>query len=104
MKEKGFDLREYLSRNWATLGPKIEGKLNFFAGEMDNFYLNLAVYLFEDLLRQTKEPHYPGRFAYGRPKKGHNWHLTTWADLIREMAEHVKRNAPAGENTSLWNY
>lgn len=104
MKEKGYDLREYLSRNWTNLGPKLEGKLNFFAGEMDNFYLNLAVYLFEDFLRQTVKPHYPGRFTYGRAKKGHNWHLSTWADLIKEMAEHVKQHTPRGEDISWWNY
>jgi hypothetical protein len=104
MRENGFDLREYASRNWATLGPKLEGKLNFFAGEMDNFYLNLAVYLFEDFLRSTSTPEYPIRFEYGRPKKGHNWHAFTWAQMLREMAEHITKQAPAGEDTSAWKY
>ena len=41
-REHGYDLTEYTRRNWPTLGPKLVGKLNFFSGEMDNFYLNLA--------------------------------------------------------------
>jgi hypothetical protein len=104
MRENGFDLTEYTRRNWATLGPKLVGKLNFFSGDMDNFYLNLAVYDFQAMLAQTKDPHYPGRFEYGRPKKGHNWHLTDFSEMIREMAEHVKKTAPAGEDSAQWSY
>jgi hypothetical protein len=33
-------------------------------------------------------------FAYGRPMKGHSWHAKNFADMLRDMAEHVKRNAP----------
>jgi len=104
MRENGYDLREYAGRNWAALGPKLEGKLNFFAGEMDNFYLNLAVYLFEDFLRSAPAPQLPIRFEYGRPKKGHNWHPFTWAQMLREMAAHITKQAPPGEDTSFWNY
>ncbi|HEY0943004.1 MAG TPA: alpha/beta hydrolase-fold protein [Steroidobacter sp.] len=103
-REHGYDLTEYTRRNWPTLGPKLVGKLNFFAGEMDNFYLNLAVYDFEAMLRDSKDPHYPGRFEYGRPKQGHNWHLTDFAEMIREMAVHVKQHAPAGTDTASWGY
>ena len=101
MRENGYDLTEYTRRNWATLGPKLVGKLNFFSGEMDNFHLNLAVYDFEAMLAQTSNPHYAGRFEYGRPKKGHSWHLTDFAEMIREMAAHVRKSAPPGENTRL---
>lgn len=104
LRDHGFDLRECASRNWTKLGTKLVGKLNFFAGEMDNFYLNQAVYLFEDFLQSTTDPHYSGRFEYGRPEKGHNWHLDHWADMLREMAEHIKHRAPSGENTAVWNY
>jgi len=103
-RENGFDLTEYARRNWPTLGPKLVGKLNFFSGDMDNFYLNLAVYDFEAMLAATKDPHYPGRFAYGRPKKGHSWHLTDFSEMIREMGAHVKKNAPAGDDAAQWNY
>ncbi len=103
-REHGYDLTEYTRRNWPTLGPKLVGKLNFFSGEMDNFYLNLAVYDFEAMLKETKEPHYLGRFEYGRPKQGHSWHLTDFAEMIREIGAHVKKNAPAGADVASWNY
>jgi len=104
MRDNGFDLRVYAERNWSTLGPKIIGKLHFFAGDMDNFYLNLAVYRFEEFLKSTKDPHYPGRFVYGRPMKSHSWHAWTWAGMVEEIAEYIRRNAPADENVAAWNY
>ena len=103
MKENGYDLREYAQRNWATLGPKVAPKLHFFSGDMDDFYLNLAVYRFEDFLKSTPD----GKtvpFTYGRPMKGHSWHAMTWADLVRQMGAHVQKNAPAGEDTKAWWY
>ena len=104
MRENGYDLRDYAQRNWSTIGPKLVGKLHFFAGDMDDFYLNLAVYRFEDFLKGTTNPHYEGQFTYGRPMKGHSWHAWTWAEMVRQMAAHMKRNAPAGEESAAWSY
>src|SRR5690606_37880242 len=56
MRENGYDLREYAERNWATIGPKLAGKLHFFSGDMDDFYLNLAVYRFEELAKSATNP------------------------------------------------
>lgn len=100
----GYDLTAYVRDNWATLSPKIAGKLVMIAGEMDDFYLNLAVYGFEDTVRELGGESYPIRFEYGRPKKGHNWHHTTWEGAVREMVDHVRANAPAGADTAQWNY
>jgi putative esterase len=104
MREHGYDLREYAQRNWATIGPKLIGKLHFFCGDMDDFYLNLAVYDFEAFLKSTANPHYEAEFTYGRPMKGHSWHAFPWQELVRRMAEHVRRNAPGGEGSTAWNY
>lgn len=92
MRDQGYDLREYTQRNWSTLGPKLVGKLHFFAGDMDDFYLNLAVYRYEEFLKSTTNPHYEGEFTYGRPTKGHSWHAWTWADFVRRVAAVVKAN------------
>jgi hypothetical protein len=97
MRDNGYDLRHYAEKNWATLGPRLAGKLHFIAGDMDNFYLNLAVYLFEDFARRSTSPNCDATFEYGRPMKGHSWHSKNFAELLREMAEQVKRNTPAGE-------
>ena len=90
--------------NWRTLGPQLNGKLNFFAGEQDDFYLNLGVYNFQDMLREQQDPPAVARFEYGRPKKGHNWHLTDFSEMVREMAAHIRRTAPEGADAGQWNY
>jgi hypothetical protein len=104
MRDHGFDLRAYAERNWATLGPKLPGKLHFFAGDMDDFWLNLAVYRFEDFLKASANPHVDADFTYGRPTKGHGWHAWTWAEFVRRVGAAVRAAAPAGESTSAWNY
>jgi hypothetical protein len=104
MREHGYDLRDYIENNWPKIGPKLVGKIHVFCGEMDSYYLNLAVYLLEDLLRITTNPYYAGSFKYGRPMKGHGWQPTTNAGLIRIMAKHITDGAPQRENTSDWNY
>jgi hypothetical protein len=102
MRENGYDLRDYAERNWATIGPKLAGKLHFFAGDMDDFYLNLAVYRFEDFAKATTNPRSDATFTYGRPMKGHSWHAWTWAQMVYDMGNHIRKNAPAGENTVQW--
>jgi hypothetical protein len=34
--------------------------------------------------------------------KGHGWQPMTNADLLREMAAQIAKNAPAGEPTASW--
>jgi hypothetical protein len=104
MRDNGYDLRAYAEKNWPTLGPKLAGKLHVFAGDMDDYWLNLAVYRFEDFLKGTTNPHSDAEFTYGRPMKGHSWHAWTWADFIRLAAAKVKANAPAGEDHAQWHY
>ncbi|MFC2170326.1 hypothetical protein ACFLRM_07210, partial [Acidobacteriota bacterium] len=102
-----YDITNYLRKNWATVGPKLVGKINLFCGRMDNFWIEQAVYLFEDFLKTTKNPHYTGRFEYGA-KGAHGW--SPWREkgdaggMYREMAEHIIKIAPQGENTMQWNY
>lgn len=96
MRENGYDLREFAERNWNELGPKLRDKLHFFCGDMDDFYLNLAVYEFEEFIEHAEGGGDVASFTYGRPRKGHSWHATTWADMVRAMAEHIRQYAPAG--------
>jgi hypothetical protein len=104
MRDSGYDLRAYAEKNWATLGPRLAGKLHFFAGDMDDFHLNLAVYQMESFLKSTTNPKSDATFVYGRPAKGHSWHAQTWADFVRLVSAAMVRNAPAGENTRAWRY
>ena len=102
MNEHGYDLRAYLERNWSRIGVQLAGKLHVYCGDEDGGYFNLAVYLLEDFLRSTKEPHYPGTFTYGRPLKGHGWQPMTNADLVKLMAEHIRAHVPMNESQHWW--
>ena len=104
MRDHGYDLTAYLKQNWPKVGPQVVGKIHIDVGDMDNYYLNLAVYDLQEFLKTTQSPHVEGEFAYGRPEKGHGWESMTQENLIRAMAEHIARNAPSGENTSQWQY
>lgn len=102
--DHGYDLTYYVKKNWHTLGPEIIDKIHIYVGDGDNYYLNLAVYKFQDLLEQTHNPHYAGTFKYGRPMKGHGWQPMTTGDLFKMMARHITKHAPKGTNTNLWKY
>ncbi len=103
MRDHGYDLSYNIRTNWATLGPKLRGKIHVYVGDMDNFYLNLAVYKLEEAMKALKDPPCDCDFQYGRPMKGHGWQPTSTANLVRWMAEHVEKNA-GGEDVKQWNY
>ena len=92
-KAHDYDLRDYLERNWVTLGPKLKGQLHVFVGDMDTFYLNLAVYRLEEFLKRAR-PAAAAEVAYGRPLKPHGWQPWTNAQLMRIMARHIERHRP----------
>jgi hypothetical protein len=104
MRDNGYDLLAYARENWRTLGPKLQGKLRFFVGDMDQYYLNLAVYSWEDFLAGTSSPRSDATFVYGRPMMGHSWHAWTWRQFGREVGAAIRADAPPGEDTSAWNY
>ncbi|MBL9207401.1 MAG: hypothetical protein JNN01_20135 [Opitutaceae bacterium] len=104
MRANGFDLREYLARNWTRLGPKLAGKLHVCAADMDAFYSHLAVRLLEEFLVTSKDPHVEATFQYGPPGSTHGWRPTTHAELIRTMARHIERAAPDTAKLDEWHY
>lgn len=104
MRDRGYDLRYYVETNWPKIGTQLVGKLHLYCGDMDNFYLNLAVYLFENFLAATHDPFYAGSFEYGRPMKGHGWAPMTRSELIKMMADQITKNTPGGEDAARWRY
>jgi Putative esterase len=90
-----FDLRYYLERNWAEVGPKLVDKLHVYAGTMDNFYLNVSTRLLEDWLETTTDPHYAGDFEYG-VGAGHCWSGdVSTSQRLREIAAYLLEKKPA---------
>ena len=67
-----FDLGYILRRDWKTLGPKVRGKLKIYVGDMDNYYLNNAVYLVEDFLKSVNDPPADAEVDYG-DRAEHCW-------------------------------
>ncbi len=80
-----FDLTLYLKKNWTTIGPTLAGKVHTYVGDMDNHYLQLAVYLMEEEAAKLDGPKANFTFEYGRPKKPHGWQPMTNAELIKMM-------------------
>src|SRR2546423_745386 len=104
MRDNGYDLRYYLAQHWPTIGPQLVGKIHVDVGDMDNFYLNLAVYDLQAFLDSVSTPRAQAVVRYGRPEKGHGWQHTSEANLVREMADFITAHAPAGENSAQWKY
>ena len=52
--------------------PKLKGKIDIYCGDMDNYYLNNAVYLGIDFLKNTKNAFYDGEVDYG-DRAEHCW-------------------------------
>ncbi len=104
MRDHGYDLRYYLAQHWSTIGQQLVGKIHVDVGDMDNFYLNLAVYDLQAFLDTVSTPQSHSEFHYGRPEKGHGWQHTSEANLVREMADFITAHAPPGENSAQWKY
>jgi hypothetical protein len=109
-----YDLSHILQRDWATLGPKLEGKIHVYCGTMDNFYLNNAVYLLEEFLKGTTNPFYGGEVDYG-DRAEHCWNgdHTRPNALSRlrynqmyapKILARISATAPAGADTVSWRY
>ncbi len=91
MRDNGYDLRYNLEKNWAKIGPDLAGKIHVYCGDMDNYYLNLAVYHLEDFLKAAENPRAEAVFEYGRPMKPHGWQPFTNAELVRMMERHINK-------------
>jgi len=114
MKEN-YDLGHILRRDWSRgLGKKLQGKISIYCGDMDNYYLNNAVYLVEDFLKSTKEPAYGGEVAYG-DRAEHCWNgdptrPNAYSRLryiqmhAPKMLKRIEASAPAGADTKSWRY
>ncbi|CAN5892143.1 hypothetical protein BH23GEM7_BH23GEM7_14540 [soil metagenome] len=112
---ENYDLSHILRRDWNRgLGEKLKGKLFIYVGDMDNYYLNNAVYLVEDFLKSTASPYYAGEVDYG-DRAEHCWNgdhtrpnaisrLRYHQMFIPRIPDQVRRNHPAGADTTSWRY
>lgn len=111
---ENYDLGYILKREWPKLGKKLQGKIHIYCGDMDNYYLNNAVYLVEDILKATKDPHYDGEVDYG-DRAEHCWNgdherpnaisrLRYHQMHAPKILRRIRKSAPAGADTTSWRY
>jgi len=108
-----YDLRFILQRDWATLGPKLRGKIHVTSGTMDNGYLNNAVYQMEEFLMRAT-PSAEAEIVYGERREhcftGDTEHpnnvgsRTVHQRYMPAMARWMTRTAPRGADTRTWMY
>jgi hypothetical protein len=111
---ENYDLRHILERDWAELGPKLEGKIHIYCGDMDNYYLNNAVYVTEEFLEGTTDPYYAGEVDYG-DRAEHCWNgdqqnpnhisrLRYNSMYVDKIVKRIEESAPAGADMTSWRY
>ena len=112
--KENFDLRHILERDWDKLGDNLKGKIHIYCGDMDNYYLNNAVYLMEDFLESTTEPYYEGEVLYG-DRAEHCWNgdpdqpnaisrLRYNSMYVPKIMERIEKSAPLGADLTSWRY
>jgi hypothetical protein len=109
-----YDLSHIIRRDWRMLGPKLRGKLHIYVGDMDNYYLNNAVYLTEAMLDSLTNPPAEAEVDYG-DRAEHCWNgdhersnaysrLRYHQMFIPRIMDRIRRNAPADADTVSWRY
>jgi Putative esterase len=109
-----YDLHAILERDWSKIGKDLEGKINIYVGDMDNYYLNNAVYLMEDFLKKTTNPPYGGEVLYG-DRAEHCWNgdpkepnaisrLRYHQMYAPKIVERLLKTAPPGSDVTSWRY
>lgn len=108
-----YDLRHILERDWATLGPKLAGKIHIYCGTMDNYYLNNAVVLMEAFLDRADPP--ADALVDYECGSGHCWNgdherpnaisrLRYHQMYVDRMLERMEEAAPPGADLTSWRH
>jgi hypothetical protein len=109
-----YDLAHIIKRDWPKIGEKLKGKMHLYVGDMDNYYLNNAVYTAEDMLKKLSNPSCNCEVAYG-DRAEHCWNgdptqpnyitrLRYHQMFIKKWADEVKTRAPQGADLKSWRY
>ena len=109
-----FDLTHIIERDWATLGPKLRGKLHFYVGSADSYFLNDAVYFSQERLESLRDPAWGGEVAYGE-RAEHCWNgdpklanaysrLHYDVQYLPKILARITATAPPGADLTSWRY
>jgi hypothetical protein len=67
---KKYDLKIYLKENWGDIGPRLQGKIWIWMGDMDHFLLNPATRALDEYLKSTSNPKSDAEIIF-EPMQGH---------------------------------
>lgn len=86
---KKYDFLKYAQENWETLGPKIQGKIYVWMGDMDHFYLNMATRSFAEYLETTENPKSDANIEFSAMKG----HCTEFSNrkIYKQMVERLEK-------------
>jgi len=73
-----YDLTKILERNWTVLGPKLQGKIWIWTGDMDGLYSNVATRFLKMYLDKTENPKSDAKISF-TPMAGH---CQEWSDKV----------------------
>lgn len=59
-----YDLKKFIENNWGELGPKLQGKIWVWSGDMDRLYSNVAARFVKDFFEGTVNPHSDAKFYF----------------------------------------
>ena len=82
-----YDLKKVLEKNWSTLGPKLQGKIWIWTGDMDNLYSNVATRFLKMYLDKTENPKSDAKISF-TAMAGHcaEWNDKTVLMMVDEKA------------------
>lgn len=85
-----YDLKKVLAKNWATLGPKLQGKIWVWMGDMDGLYSNVATRFLQKFLEKTENPKSDAKISF-TAMAGHG---QAWSDkaALTLIAEKLSQN------------
>lgn len=112
--KENYDLAHIIKRDWSKIGNKLAGKIHIYVGDMDNYYLNNAVYTAEDMIKKLENPVCNCEVDYG-DRAEHCWNgdhsqpnhisrLRYNQMFIKKWAEEVKKRKPANADVTSWRY
>jgi hypothetical protein len=112
---ENYDLTHILKRDWNRgLGRKLAGKIHIYVGDMDNYYLNNAVYEAEKVLKAAKEPSFGGVVDYGDraehcwngdPTRPNAYSRLRYVQMhAPKMLRRIEKSAPPGADLTSWRY
>lgn len=82
-----YDLKKILEKNWNTLGPKLQGKLWIWTGDMDGLYSNVATRFLKMFLDKTTHPVSDAKISF-TAMAGHTaeWNDKTVLQMVADKA------------------